>query len=381
MNCEFKGGWGDSEVTDIVSSHMYNCIWGIWDAFADVGLKEGNLKGTMFTEAGARWKGSRRNHAGPTDVMYWLDEHRRKKGKPIPGVMLCWELNVGNSNCRWHWVDNGYKRGKPDPEPEIPWCGMQWPNGDPVSLAEAQIVKKHATGKWEAVFYDDFQRGARQWKIYGTKHLRCKHGLYVTHGVKAIAGDPKWTDYTLEGRVLYARHWKFRHEKGKPPKDYSAVEGEAGAGLMFRVNNPGDDWNEITCYAVSHNTKQLKLWKVVNKEWKELANYDLTERKVTKHAGGLNDGDYAKATFKDAKGTEVKKPVLQARKPQWSMFRVEAVGPRIRVFFNRYHSDPDKGLRIDYTDKDNPILSGSIGMGGYKCGPLFDNVVVVPVKK
>ena len=65
MNCEHNGGWGDCEVTDIVSSHMYNCVWGIWDTFSDVGLKEDSLKGTMFTEAGARWKATRRNHAGP----------------------------------------------------------------------------------------------------------------------------------------------------------------------------------------------------------------------------------------------------------------------------------------------------------------------------
>lgn len=348
MNCEHNGGWGDSEVTDVVSSHVYHCIWGIWNTFADVGLKEGNHKGTMFTEAGARWKATRRNHAGPTDVMFWLDEHRRKNNKPIPGVMLCWELNVGNTNTRWHWVDNGYTRGEPDPEPEIPWCGLQWPNGDPVSLAEAQVVRKHATGNWDAVFYDDFQRGGRKWKLYGMEHTRFHHGIYMLHNTKAIAGDPAWTDYALEGRVLFKRKWLVRDEKRN---DYSKVEGDAAAGLLFRVNNPGDEFIDMRAYSVTHDGKNLVLGKFENKTFKPLTTYDL-------QANGI-----------------------QARHMEWSMVRVEAIGPRIRVFFNRYLGDPDKGLRIDFTDKDNPILSGAIGVSSFKTDAMFDNVVVVPADK
>jgi hypothetical protein len=346
MNCEFKGGWGDSEATDIVSAHMYNCVWGIWDTFSDVGLKEGNFKGTMFTEAGARWKATRRNHAGPTDVMYWLDEHRRKKNKSIPGVMLCWELNVGNSNCRWHWVDNGHQKGKPDPEPEIPWCGMQWPNGDPVSLAEAYIVKKHATGKGEALFYDDIQRGGKNWKLYGVKHTRFHHGIYMHHASKAVAGDPKWTDYTYEGRVLFRRHWNAPRNEKRPTFDH--IEGEAAAGLLFRVNDPGQEFNAVRAYSITHDGKILVL--------------------------GKFDG---KGSFKKLKTFDLAASGIQARHNQWSMFQIEAIGPKIRIWFNRYHGDTEKGLRIEYTDTDDPILSGAIGISSFKADAMFDNFVVL----
>ena len=51
---------------------------------------------------------------------------------------------VGNSNCRWHWRDSGHTRGAPDPEPEIPWCGLMWPDCTPVSLAEAEAIRRYA---------------------------------------------------------------------------------------------------------------------------------------------------------------------------------------------------------------------------------------------
>ncbi|MFT5129007.1 MAG: hypothetical protein ACI8W8_002627 [Rhodothermales bacterium] len=347
LNCEFKGGWGDSEVTDIVSSHVYHCAWGLWNTFADVGLKEGNFKGTMFTEAGARWKATRRNHGGPTDVMFWLDAHRRTQNKPIPGVMLTWELNVSNSNTRWHWIDNGYQRGEPDPEPEIPWCGLQWSNGDPVSLAEAAIVRKHANGKWDALFYDDFQRGGSKWKLYGMKHTHWRHGIYMLHGTKAVAGDPTWTDYVVEGRALFKRKWLLRDEKRK---DYSTVEGDPAAGLLLRVNDAGEAYDDLRASSVTHDGKALILGKFNKGSWKELSRFDLAAN------------------------------AIQARQMEWSMIRVEAVGPRIRVHFNRYHGDPDKGWRIDYTDRDDPILSGAIGVSSFKTDAMFDDVVVLPAR-
>jgi hypothetical protein len=50
--------------------------------------------------------------------MHWL-RGRKAAGKTVPGVYLCWELMVGNSNCRWYW---GTKDGAS--EPAIPWCGL-----------------------------------------------------------------------------------------------------------------------------------------------------------------------------------------------------------------------------------------------------------------
>lgn len=48
---------------------------------------------------------------------------------------------------------------------------------------------------------------------------------------------------------------------------------------------------------------------------------------------------------------------------------------------NRMHpsSDPDRGLRIDFTDKKNPILSGAVGLRAHRVSAWFDNIVVLPV--
>ncbi|MDP6524502.1 MAG: hypothetical protein QGI24_05210 [Kiritimatiellia bacterium] len=341
LNCEHNGGWGDCEVTDIVDSHVYNNAWGFWDGFS----KQNPEKGCVFTEAGARWKATRRIHGGPTDVISWL-EKRRASGQSTPGVYLCWELMVGNSNCRWHWVDNGHKNGNPDPEPEIPWCGLMWPDATPVSLAEAEAVKRYVTGKSEALLLEYFESGSKGWKPYGTKHMGSNHGLYVGHGQKAVAGNPKWKDYIVEGKALLKIHWL----KGKQP-DYADEKGDPTAGLLVRVNEPGDAFEEVRCYTVSHTGPKLMLGKFYNKEWKELAAYDLTRLKT------------------------------KSRLNEWNGIRVEAIGPRIRVWFNRTHGDPEKGLRIDYTDKEDPILSGAIGVASWKTTALFDDIVVLPVGK
>ena len=354
LNCEFgkygeKGkeisGWGDSEHTDIISAHCYDTWWGRWNLFADDGLKEGNHKGTLYTEAGARWKGSRRNHAAPVDVVNWLTNRRNGK-LSVPGVMLTWELNVSNSNCRWHWVDNGWQRGIPDAEPEMPWCGLQWPDGDPVSLAEAEAIRKYATGETSAALFDNFQHGLK-WKVYNQKGTRVRHCIYLNHGAKAVAGDKNWTDYTFEAHMLYKRKWLFKDEKRN---DYSKVEGQAKSAVYFRVQKAGEEFDNITAYTAFHDTKVLTLGKYVDGKFKELASYDL------------------------------KKNGIQARQIEWSLIRIEAVGANIKIYFNRHHGDKNKGLRIEYTDNNQPLLKGSVGLGSYKIDGLFDNVVVIPKK-
>ena len=71
---------------------------------------------------------------------------------------------------------------------------------------------------------------------------------------------------------------------------------------------------------------------------------------------------------------------IQSRPNEWNLIRIEAIGPRIRVWCNRTHGDPDKGLRIDYTDTKDPILSGAVGVTSWKTTALFDDLVVLPTK-
>ncbi len=329
LNCEKgKMGWADCEVTDIVDAHVYTHAHGSLRTLSDFNPE----KGTVFTEAGARWKASRRNFGGPIDMVYWLQQ-RRKQGKSTPGMYLCWELMVGNSNCRWHWID---KPGAA--EPEIPSCGLLWPDATPVSLAESEAVRRYTTGKSEALFFEDFEtHSAAAWKTYGKKDLPTRNAVTLEPGMKAVAGNGKWTDYVLEGRIVI-----------RPGKEDAEP---ADAGLLFRVNDPGEGLDQMRGYAVTFNSKKLTLSKINGGSRQELDGYDLTRLKT------------------------------DTRPNEWSMIRIAAAGPRIRVWFNRMHPsvDPDRGLRIDFTDKKDPILSGAIGLRTDGVSAQFDNIVVLPV--
>jgi len=221
-----------------------------------------------------------------------------------------------------------------------------WPDATPVSLAEAEICKRYVTGRSQALFFDCFESGAGAWKLYGTKHMGSNHGLYVGHRQKAVAGDPKWADYIVEGKALLKIHWL----KGKQP-DYGSEDGKTAAALLFRVNEPGAAFEAMRAYGVFHDGETLSLRKFDGKACQELASYDLS---------GL---------------------ATPSRLNEWSQVRIQARGPRIRIWFNRTHGDPAKGLRIDYTDTDDPILSGAIGVASWKTTALFDDIIVLPADR
>jgi len=318
--------WNDNEATDIVDAHNYRADFAAWGKQAETA----EAKGAVFTEAGARWYAPRPSNGEPCEVIHWL-RSRRAEGKYVPGVYLCWELMVGNSNCRWYW---GTKDGTP--EPTIPWCGLMWPDGTPVSLAEAEAVRSYTTGRRRAMFFDDFQDAPPLpkrpgWQSYGGRRADHSRVLPLSAGMKMIAGDADWTDYVLEGVVMLG-------------------EGTGNAGLVFRANDPGPGHDQIRAYYVGFDAKKLYLGKM-NNNWQPLAAFDLA---------GLD--------CKVVPGV-------------WNQIRVAAEGPRLRVWFNRMHpsADPDRGLRIDYTDKTAPILSGNVGVRTHHVSARFDNIVVLPI--
>jgi len=325
LNCFFNQGWGDGDVSDIVDCHLYQSDTPTWDKMAEANPK----KGTVITEAGARWHAPRRNFGEPCGVMHWL-QGRRAAGKSTPGVYLCWELMVGNSNCRWHWVD---KPGAA--EPTVPWCGLMWPDATPVSLAEAEAIRRYATGRSRALFFDDFQDAPPPpnrpgWKTYGGGGQGQGGYLALEPGIKMVAGDPKWTDYVLEGRVMLK------------------AEGPGNAGLIFRVNDPGPGHDQMRGYYVGLDTQKLYLGKMEN-DWQPLAEFDLSKLDCKVQPG------------------------------VWNQIRVAAEGPRIRVWLNRMHptADADRGLRIDFTDE-QPIHCGAIGVRTHLVPAWFDNIVALP---
>jgi hypothetical protein len=264
-------------------------------------------------------------------MISWLQQ-RRRAGQTTPGMYLCWELMVGNSNCRWHWVDQPGA-----PEPEIPWCGLLWPDTTPVSLAEAAAIRRYTTGESDALFFEDFEsHHARAWRVCGKRNIAVRNAAKLEPDMKIIAGKETWTDYLLEGRVAIK------------PADGEATGG--GAGLLIRVSDAGEAPDEIRGYAVTFDTHKLVLGRLEGGHRQTLATYDLTRLKC------------------------------DTRVNEWSLIRIAAAGPRIRVWFNRLHpsSDPARGLRIDFTDKHAPILSGAIGACTRHVSAMVDNVVVLP---
>ena len=319
--------WDDSPETDVVDAHNYGNNFAAWDRQADLNPE----KGTVFTEAGARWFAPRKSNGEPVEVIHWL-QRRKAAAKYVPGVYLCWELMVGNSNCRWYW---GTKDGTP--EPTIPWCGLMWPDCTPVSLAEAEAIHRYTTGEQRAMFFDGFQDAPPVprrpgWETYGGTGSGGSGVLALGPGMKMIAGDQQWTDYVLEAVVM--------------------LKGEEGnAGLVFRVNDPGPGHDQMRGYYVGFDTKQLYVGKMDN-NWQPLATYGLD-----------------KLDCRIVPGV-------------WNMIRVAAEGNRIRVWLNRMHpsADNDRGLRIDYTDEKSPVLSGNIGLRSHRTDAWFDNVVVLPIE-
>jgi hypothetical protein len=345
--------WDDSPETDIVNAHNYhnhvydadgNWKYGVadfssWDRQAELNPS----KGCVFTEAGARWLAPKPNSGEPVDVIRWL-ESRKNGGKYVPGVYLCWELMVGNSNCRWYG-------GTPEnaPEPAMPWCGMLWPDGTPVSLAEAEAVRQYVTGETGALLFDDFGKPAAgrstKWKSCSVPKAEpaCTPGINrLEAGFIQVPDTPgdSWTDYVLEGCVMLE-------------------DGKGNAGLIFRVNDAGcDGADDFNGYYVGFDTLTLYLGKMTKPgqgdrpQWTELQRFDIGKLEC-----GVTPG-------------------------VWNHVRIEVRGNRIRVWFNRMHESADRqnGLRIDYTDSDSPILRGTVGMRTFKCNAGFDNIIVCPIQ-
>ncbi|MCK4291669.1 MAG: DUF1080 domain-containing protein, partial [Planctomycetes bacterium] len=322
--------WDDHAWTDIVDAHNYSSNWQKWDKQTQLNP----AKGAVFTEAGARWYAPRPSNGEPVEVVNWL-ESRKAANKYAPGVYLCWELMVGNSNCRWYW---GTKDNTP--EPTVPWCGLMWPDCTPVSLAEAETIRHYVTGRKRALFFEDFQDKHEQayrtqgydWLTYKTGASGMDNVLALGPNVKKVVGDPSWSNFVFEAVVM------LREDKGN-------------AGLIFRVNDPGPGNDQMRGYYVGFDTQKLYLGKM-NNNWRELARFDLS-----------------KLDCKVVPGV-------------WNQIRIAAIGSRIKVWFNRMHpsADKDRGLRIDFTDNKNPIRSGRIGVRTLNVTAWFDNLVLLPAE-
>jgi hypothetical protein len=134
-------------------------------------------RGALFTEAGCRsFQVPFSGDAGsPLAVVRFLRTLRARRDAGlapfVPGALLAWEVAVGNSNTRWHW---GSAPGAP--EPAVPWCGMLFPDGTPVSYTEAAALRNYTTGG-----HDDFLCVCVRWRARACACVRvraCMHAIF-----------------------------------------------------------------------------------------------------------------------------------------------------------------------------------------------------------
>jgi hypothetical protein len=140
--------WDDNNDTQVVDTHEYSIPNDRSPVFSNT------EKGGIVTEAGARFFQHTHDYGSPLSWIRWLNSiHHGDSTAPFaPGVMMSWEVMVGHSNTRWHWVS---KHG--DPEPAIPWCGFLYPDGTPVSYTEAAAIRNYTTGKNDFLYFQTGQ--------------------------------------------------------------------------------------------------------------------------------------------------------------------------------------------------------------------------------
>lgn len=308
--------WSGNTLSDVDNQHTYEAVGILPDA----------QRGTLVTEAGCRaWGDGESSNGSPMEWIHWLSE-RKRKHLPVPGVFLTWELMAGNSHTRWHWSS---KVG--DPEPAIPWCGLLYPDGTPVSLAEAEAIRRYSLRDTQAVLLDDFQDNQLDgwnslggtWKLNASGNVMDLRVLAGAGAKRIWAGDPAWKDYTVQATVRLLG------------------DGTRPAGLLIRANPlPGG----FQGYFCGFSRSQVGIWKLHGNS------------SVLLIGKNLPPGDYAVV------------PGVR------NSLKVVAERNLIRVFLN----DP-RTADISYSDSSG-FLAGGIGFQAVDGEAHFDDVVVIPAR-
>ena len=158
--------WSDNNDTQIVDEHRYDQDFAGWtsDVYANP------AKGGVVTEGGSRWYQGTATDAGSVKlVMTWLyalrEAYAAGKVPFVPGMVVSWEVNVGNSHTRWHW-------GTPDgsKEPTIPWDAHMHVDQTPISYTEAGLIQRYTKGTQPflslSTFMPDSYTFTRDYSLY-----------------------------------------------------------------------------------------------------------------------------------------------------------------------------------------------------------------------
>lgn len=313
--------WDGNAYGDIDDQHNYSREWKYSPGTA--GNEPDEKRGTLVTEAGARiWGEESDSYGSPTEWIYWLKD-RKAKGLPRPGVYLTWELMVGNSNCKWHWSS---KYG--EEEPSIPWCGLFYPDGTPVSIAEMEAIRSYTMNESGCLLYSDFQDGTAdgwdvisgQWDVVSSGNLSELVSKAAEPTSLIVAGDAAWMDYTVQAVVMLREN------------------SEKGAGLVVRA--AGESTAQTDGYYCGFNTEEIYIYCIVNGRERKL---------VSKNAANIR---------------------LNVR----NSLKVTVHGNSISVYLN----DPTRAV-IECIDDAAVLKSGKTGLFSSGCSAVFDDIAVVPI--
>lgn len=145
--------WDNNIDTQVSDMHRYDTNFVSWTDQVFIDVEHMN---TLITEGGSRWYQGYPSDAGsPLTVLHWYNHLKSitpSAAAPFNfGIVLNWELMVGESNTRWHWdtPDNSA-------EPVIPWDAHMFPDLTPVSYVEAAVIRNWTRGVNDLIAYDSF---------------------------------------------------------------------------------------------------------------------------------------------------------------------------------------------------------------------------------
>ena len=314
--------WDGNAYGDIDDQHNYSREWKYSPGTA--GNVPDEKRGTLVTEAGARaWNEESDSYGSPIEWIYWLKD-RKAKGLPRPGVYLTWELMVGNSNCKWHWT-SVYGEA----EPSIPWSGLFYPDGTPVSIAEVEAIRSYTKNDCRCLLYYDFQDGtANGWKVMSGQWEVVRSGNLSELTSKTtelanliVAGDVAWKDYTVQAVIMLRGN------------------SEKGAGLVVRV--AGQSSRQTDGYYCGFNTEEIYISCIADGQERMLVSKKATNIR-------LNVRNSLKATVQ---------------------------GNLISVCIN----DPTCAT-IECVDDNAVFANGKTGLFSSGCSAVFDDIAVIAVK-
>ena len=82
---------------------------------------------------------------------------------------------VGNSNTRWLSGPPCYTPTAATLEPPVPWCGLLWPDGTPVSYTEAAATRAYLGHSNDFIYYTDFLAASPN--LQGDEYLNLTTGM------------------------------------------------------------------------------------------------------------------------------------------------------------------------------------------------------------